>query len=368
MKICVYAICKNEEKFVQRWLNSMSEADQIVVLDTGSTDHTVEWLKEGGAAVASELIIPWRFDIARNKSLMLVSKDIDVCVCTDLDEVFEPGWRKNLEKHWTAETKRGCYRYTWSFNPDQSEGIVFWTDKIHARHDFSWTHPVHEVLVPIKQQDYLTTYLDGVQLNHHPDPTKPRSQYLPLLELSVEECPTDDRNMHYLGREYMFYEQWEKCIETLKNHLALPTAVWKDERCASMRYIANAYFRQNNIPEAQHWLYRAVAEAPHLREPYIDLALLFYSQNDWIGTFHMAESALRITSRPITYINEPTAWGFTPYDLASLACYHLGLYERALGHINEAIRLNPIEERLKVNKKWIEDKIETPLPNSKQLL
>ena len=36
--ICVYAICKNEAKFVDRWMDSMSEADHIVVLDTGSVD------------------------------------------------------------------------------------------------------------------------------------------------------------------------------------------------------------------------------------------------------------------------------------------------------------------------------------------
>ena len=40
-KVCVYAICKNEEKFVQRWVESMKEADEIYVLDTGSTDNTI---------------------------------------------------------------------------------------------------------------------------------------------------------------------------------------------------------------------------------------------------------------------------------------------------------------------------------------
>ena len=29
MKVCVYAISKNEEKFVDRWVNSMNEADSI---------------------------------------------------------------------------------------------------------------------------------------------------------------------------------------------------------------------------------------------------------------------------------------------------------------------------------------------------
>ena len=50
-KIVVYAICKNEEKFVERWIKSMSEADEIYVLDTGSTDQTVTLLKKFGAKV-----------------------------------------------------------------------------------------------------------------------------------------------------------------------------------------------------------------------------------------------------------------------------------------------------------------------------
>ena len=45
MKVCVYAISKNEEKFVKRWVNSMNESDKIFVLDTGSTDNTVKLLK-----------------------------------------------------------------------------------------------------------------------------------------------------------------------------------------------------------------------------------------------------------------------------------------------------------------------------------
>ena len=46
MKICVYAIAKNEEQFVDRWMDSMREADWVCVLDTGSTDRTVEKLAD----------------------------------------------------------------------------------------------------------------------------------------------------------------------------------------------------------------------------------------------------------------------------------------------------------------------------------
>ena len=89
MKIVVYAICKNEEKFVNRWVDSMQEADEIYVLDTGSTDNTVKLLKKRGVKVKSKVIKPWRFDVARNESLKMLPKDADICACIDLDEVFE---------------------------------------------------------------------------------------------------------------------------------------------------------------------------------------------------------------------------------------------------------------------------------------
>ena len=57
MKIVVYAIAKNESAFVDRWMDSMSEADQVVVLDTGSDDYT-ERLRARGAQVTVERIIP----------------------------------------------------------------------------------------------------------------------------------------------------------------------------------------------------------------------------------------------------------------------------------------------------------------------
>ena len=199
-KICVYAICKNEEKFVKRWMESMSEADGVYVLDTGSTDNSVNLLKQYGAVVNTATISPWRFDTARNMSMDLLPEDCDICVSTDLDEQFRPGWRKALEQSWTADTARARYRYTWNFNPDGSEGVVFYSDKIHARKGFRWVHPVHEVL-RYEKDNYKTVTVQGLQIDHHADETKPRSQYLPLLEIAVKEEPMDDRNMHYLGRE-----------------------------------------------------------------------------------------------------------------------------------------------------------------------
>jgi len=359
MKVVVYAICKNEEQFAERWVRSMSEADEIVVLDTGSQDNTAQKLRELGAKVAEEEIVPWRFDKARNKSLGLVPEDADICVCTDLDEVFEPGWRAGLEQAWKTcqNASRARYRYTWSFTPEGREGVVFWIEKAHSRHGYEWVHPVHEVLKWTGQgRPGATVTAKGIQLNHFPDPAKSRGQYLPLLELSVKEEPDDDRNVHYLGREYMYKGRWDDCIRTLKHHLAMPTALWEDERAASMRYIARSYLMKGERRTARDWYLQAIVQAPHLREPYMDLAYALYEEKEWDGVLYFTGCALAITDRPITYICEANAWGSLPHDLRAMAFFHTGRLGEALEEAAKALAMEPENVRFLGNVKILEKK------------
>lgn len=360
MKIVVYAICKNEAQFVDRWMDSMSEADEVVVLDTGSSDDTVQRLRARGARVEGEVISPWRFDVARNRSMELVPEDADICVCTDLDEVLHPGWRKLLEAAWRPGAGQATYRYTWSFNPDGSEGVVFWYEKVHARHGYQWVHPVHEVLRwtgPGRPGPKVT--VENMQLDHLPDPAKSRAQYLPLLELSVKEDPNDDRNVHYLGREYMYRSRWDDCIRTLERHLAMPSATWADERCASMRYIAHSWAMKGNRPLARNWYLRAIAEAPHLREPYMDLAMLLYEDGCWDGVLYFTACALTIVKRPRTYICEAAPWGSLPHDLRSIAFYKTRRLPEALAEAREALALEPENPRLAGNVSLLERLVQT---------
>ena len=348
-KICIYAISKNESRFVDRWMDSMSDADGVYVLDTGSTDGTAEKLLARGAQVKTEIISPWRFDTARNLSLALVPDDADLCICTDLDEVFHPGWRDGFSAALAAGANRITYRYTWSFLPDGSEGVVFRSDKAHTRHGWCWTNPVHEVLEYYGKEPIITADAAGVQLDHYPDPQKSRAQYLPLLELAVKEKPWDDRNMHYLGREYMYRGMWRQCEETLKQHLAMPSARWRDERCASMRYLARAVRAMGRDAEAEAWLFRAIAEAPHLREPWLEAAEQEARSRRWSGSLFFAERALEIRERSLTYINEAESWGAKPYDLAAVAAYYLGDLTKAEFYGRAALALAPEDSRLKSN-------------------
>lgn len=347
-KIAVYAICKNEEKFVDRWVDSMQEADAIYVLDTGSEDHTVEKLTNRGVHVVTKEIKPWRFDVARNASLDLLPEDIDICVCTDLDEVFEPGWREQLEKIWNDSITRLQYNYNWSLDENNKPLVNFYIEKIHTRKGYIWTHPVHEILsYQLGEEKKAVT--DEITLNHYPDRDKSRSSYLPLLELSVKEDPEDDRNMHYLGREYMYYEKWNECIDTLIRHLHLKRATWKDERCASMRFIARSYIHLKRYNEAKMWLKKAIEEAPYLRDPYIEMALLCYELKEYQSVIDYVTQALQIIDHPKSYINEPFSYNETPYDLLAIGYYYVQDYDRSYQNAMIAVSMNPKDERLKNN-------------------
>lgn len=357
-KICVYAISKNEEQFVDRWMDAVGEADMVVVTDTGSTDSTVEKLRARGAVVYEEKISPWRFDTARNLALGHIPEDVDICVSNDLDEVFEPGWRKKLEDAWSSEYTRAKYLFTWSYHTDGTPKKQFSMEKIHSRHGFKWIHPVHEILEYNGTGKDRTVWVNGLVLNHYPDLSKPRTQYLPLLELSAEENPEDDRTIFWLGREYFYYRNYERCIETLKKHLTLPSAQWAEERSASMRFISLSYEAKGDLSEARAWIFRAIAECPDVREPYLHAAKLGYREENWPLVFAMVKRALTVTAPSGSYLSDPESWGEALYDYGAISAYRLGLYEEAREYALKAHTMNPEDKRLELNLRLIEEKLE----------
>lgn len=340
MKIAVYTITKNEEHFIPRWVESAKEADYLVILDTGSEDNTVQVARDLGVTVFEKTFSPWRFDHARNESLNFIPEDADVCVALDADEVLLPGWRQHLESI-DPSTTRPRYKYVWSWKPDGSEGLVYGGDKIHRRHGYRWKHPVHEVLVcdGVEKQQWI-----GLEIHHHPDSTKSRSQYMPLLKLAVDEDPDDDRNAFYYARELMFAGRNEEAAAEFKRHLSLPRAVWMPERAASMINLSKCE------PEnKEQWLLMAHAEDPIRREPLVLLALYYFQRRDWVKAIDYADKAVRIKDKPMDYLCEEFAWGSVPWDILAVCHHNLGDNPKALRAGVKALLEDPNNTRLRDN-------------------
>lgn len=373
MKVCIYAITKNEIKHVERFMASTKGADAVYVTDTGSEDGTPEALRKLGAIVSEytvnwgdwpkksqtkewkdRLKRPWRFDIARNKSLFCIDKDMDWCICLDLDEVLHDGWRQHFERavQQNPGATRMRYKYIWNHKADNSPDVVYWGDKIHLRKDYKWHHPVHEVLMYTGKKHEVQQFCDLV-IEHWPDNTKSRGQYFPLLELAVYEDPEDDRNAHYLGREYFFNRMWDKAKKELMRHLSLPRAQWRAERARSMQYIAKCALYQGDMKECIAWMRRACAEDPDSRDTWMDLAQAELDRGDHLGGYHAAKQALKITDRVPTYMSTSRVWEEWPHDVAGTCACYIGLLHESRKHTRKAWKRARKDQRIIGNYKFV---------------
>ena len=344
LKIAVAAISKNEAQFVERFCDSAKDADLISIADTGSDDETVNLAKKCGADVHEICISPWRFDLARNAGLALIPKHIDVVISLDLDEVLEPGWREEIERIWVkGETTRLRYKFDWGC------GISFYYEKIFAKHGYRFWHPVHEYPRPDGRITEIYAHTDKLLVSHHPDPTKSRGQYMPLLELAIKEDPYCPRNAFYHARELTFYARWNEAIEALNKYLAMPEATWQNERCYAMRLLGKAHAELGDTHQALKWFRLAVAEAPNTREPWVELSMQTYRLSMWAESYAAAKSALQITDKQAVYTMDPEVWGEKPWDLASVAAWNLGLKDEAVNLCQEALKFAPQDARLLAN-------------------
>lgn len=351
LKICVYAISKNEEKFVQRFCESARGADLILIADTGSTDNTIAIAEDCGATVHKISIRPWRFDYARMASLSLIPDNYDICISLDLDELMVPGWREKIESIWINGVNRLRYKYDWG------HGKTFYATKIHSRHGYLWKSMCHEMIFPDPRTTEVWAKLDEVLIVHKADPTKSRGQYLDLLAADVKDDPHSPRNAFYYGRELWYYKQYENSIRELDRYLALPGADWVNERCFAYRIKGQCYEQLGNHKEAQKMFRLALNEAAHTREPWVDLANYCYRNKKWSECYYAAVQAMAITHREFVYTEDPRSWSYTPFDLAALAAYNLGLYTEAVKYGEKAVEVAPNDERLKSNLDFYKKKI-----------
>ena len=228
VKICVYAICKNEEKFVERWLDAVDEADYITVLDTGSTDNTKNIFDGYSLNNPGKLIFKsfdyrdnFRFDNARNDSLKLVPFDTDVCVVLDLDQVPVKGWSKIVKNHYiNNELVTG---YIIDHNEDGDENNRWRSKNVHPNSPYYiWTKPIHEGIHYIgDNKKYKECFDENFIINHYPDTNKDRSLYTTLLRKAVEEDPTDPYFVNYLGVELSKNSFIDEAIEVYKKGIEI---------------------------------------------------------------------------------------------------------------------------------------------------
>ena len=377
-KVVIYAIAKNEEKFVDKFMLSSQEADQVVILDTGSTDKTVELFKSWGATVHEtkfeswanleehDLLLangkkPFRFDTARNMSLDLVPEDTDICVSLDIDEVLPTDWRTKIETAWVPGTTRLKYMFAWKVDDQDKPEVFFSYSKIHARQGYHWRFPAHEYIYQKTGMTEVVRQLPDFIVKHYPDNTKPRAYYKNLLALGVRENPDDTRAAYYYGRELIYTGEQEKGIAELKRYLTIPASIWPDERAKAMSFIASAYSRLKQEDQVIPWLLRSVAEQPKIRDTWVALSEAYYERKDHLACYYAVRQALNIKKCEPSHATSMRCWNYYPHEVASVCAFNLGLKANAALHLRNALIHSPNDKELIAKKAILEQEHELPV-------
>jgi len=347
LKVAVYTIALNEEKHVERWYESAKDADYLLIADTGSTDRTVEIAKSLGINVINIRIDPWRFDDARNAALASLPADIDYCVILDMDEILQPGWKDELPEALDLGITRPVHRIITDWEEDGSPKVEFDGNRIHARRGYRWKNPIHEVIVAYNIPE--TRARIKAEIHHRPDNSKSRGQYLPMLEMAVQEDPHDARSYYYLGREYFYKERFTDATKTLKKYLELSN--FPAEKSYALRILA-----KTDPENAESYLQQAIDQCPS-REAVLGLANYYYHKQEWRNCFRTATRAVGITEKRTDFLSEGWAWTHMADDLCAISAWQLGEWKLALDHGTKAVEITPTDERLVNNLKFYREKV-----------
>ena len=344
MKISLCMIVRNEEICLARALDSARGlVDEIVIVDTGSTDTTLEIAKEYGAIIITGAS---RYHMGQVRNQALSAATGDWTIVLDADEsIADPvGVRRFIEET-DAEAiyiKVVCH----------SSLVTFPSMRCWQRGAYHYEYRYHELPVPTKEQS-RAAYTNFVW-DHIPPPNRTwKWQYaLDCLLLDVEEHPQDPRPLYYLGRQYMYMQRWQEAIDTLNLYLTQPNY---DEADAW----GNKAWCHGQLGETQEQigaLFRACAAQPERRDWWGALAEIYHTQGKDAVAAGLLKCALSLPPPRNTFVYHRW-YGAHPHDLLARCLWRMGMIQEGRLCAAMALALAPDDERLRRNLWWFDERL-----------
>jgi tetratricopeptide (TPR) repeat protein len=308
--ISAVLIVKNEEAVLDRCLTSLAGCDEIVVLDTGSTDQTMEIAKRHTSSVLlTPLIEPFHFAEARNRADRLVTQDWILTI--DADEILDEGSIWAIRRSVRTRAQALGFRLDFKFADENGEDkAVLRKQKIYRRGAFTWGHRVHEQLFPLREGKLHD--ITDASITHLPNAKKEerRRQNLELLKMSVEEDPGYLRNWRQLGMENFIMGEYAEAIPHLERYLK-GRDIDPLDRSETHVHIARCLTHlEGRLAEALEEFDFAHQEAPARREPlmYKALALINVARLDEAVVELNKCLEIPVSGKPEFHLNVEAIW------------------------------------------------------------
>lgn len=282
MNLSVSMIVKNESSCLRKALESVKDADEIVIVDTGSTDNTIEIAKEYTDKVYSGEEYKWRDDFAFSRNQSLEKCTGDWVLIIDADEYLEVnGIQKVRELITTLKTKAVHFKTISDSDHDMihtsirlfknNEGIV-WKAKVH---NYLSTQDVTESDIKL-----YFAYSEA----HKQD----EDRSLRILSKVVAEDQECIREKFYLAREYLSRGSFSIASAIYKAYLE--KAYYGSEIADAWLMLARCSAGLNKNDEARDFCLQAIKINANFKEAWVMLANLSGPKNKEVF-LRMAELA-----------------------------------------------------------------------------
>ena len=281
--ISLCMMVKNEEKLLARCLDSVKNyVDEIIIVDTGSTDNTVEI---AGTYTEKIYVHPWEEDFSKHRNQSISYATGDWIFILDADELLLPESGNTVLEAVKNESIDSVYVTVKSaFNKSRGEAVHNSIRIFRNRGIIHYEGKVHNRVVGEKASKIypITLFHEGYNLS----PEELRKKFIrttTLLKKEIEENPGHPRAYHYLAASYLSEEMYDEALESAMKAIQLADQYkFYDHLYLWTHFIAGlSNIKTGRLNEAEQICLKAVSRcSQHLDSHYL-LTVVYTNKKYW---------------------------------------------------------------------------------------
>ncbi len=350
--ISLCMIVKNEEMNIARCLDCVAElVDEIVIVDTGSTDQTVKIASGYTSKVYS---YPWEDDFSDARNYSFSKASMDYCMWMDADDILEDTQKDKflqLKQSLSPDTDMVMMKYNTSFDEAGKPSFSYFRERwIRNDSKYRWIGAVHEVIPPNGKIIYSDIAVSHKKMGAG-DPDRNLNIYQKLIAAGNSLEP---RQQYYYGRELYYHGQYEEAVSVFEQFLNSGEG-WIENKIEACSVCANCYYRLGQEQAALLMLLRSMSFDAPRAELCCEIGKYFLEHGSLANAVYWYETAL---SRPKNEYSGgfvlPDCYDYVPL-LQLCVCYDkLGDRKKAKEYNDRAGNCKPYSKAYLYNKEYFE--------------